>query len=310
MPKKYLLLTTILFHGIVADQPVRIFTYVYNRPDFIELHVKTLQAFLKDEYEYIVFNDASNMDMKRTIEETCRRLNVQCIRVPDHAPHRQTPSYRHMDGIQYSLDILGYDYNGILVLLDADMFLIRPLSIKEYMRDHDFIGGYEYRCRDGGYFKTAESQFVNGAAFVANDNQVTYTSPCLVFMNMANLPNKRSINFDGDRVEGIACDVGGQSYYYFKNNPDISLKFYVAVSKDFLVTLPKSLTEYGFDTNSIDLIMNHKREYGFQFHGGTYFLHFYAGGSNWPGYTAEFVQQKTDIVNQYIDKQIQDYENQ
>ena len=53
--------------------------------------------------------------------------------------------------------------------------------------------------------------------------------------------------------------------------------------------------------------MNNKREYGFQYHGDANFLHFYAGGSNWPNYGPSFIQQKTNLVNQYVDQQIAYY---
>lgn len=299
----FLFLTAIIH----AKTPTLIFTYVYNRPDFIELHVKTFAVFFKDPYEYIVFNDAPSEQMSKNIEQTCAKLNVRCFRVPAHARNRQTPSYRHMDGIKYSLEALGFDHNGMVMMVDADMFLIKPFSVKEYMKDHDFIGGYQYRSRDGKSEQLQESNFINGYRF-SDEGKIVYTSPCLVFMDMGNLPNKRTINFDGDRVEGVSCDVGGHTYYYFKNNPSVTHTLYVAVSRDYLITLTKSLDEYGFfDPLSIDFIMNNKREFGFQYHADGNFLHFYAGGSNWPKYSASFMQEKTNLVNQYIDRQIAYY---
>ncbi len=53
------------FLQIVAVEKVLIMTYVHSRPDFIELHDKTFKAFLKDDYEYVVFNDAPNVTMKK-----------------------------------------------------------------------------------------------------------------------------------------------------------------------------------------------------------------------------------------------------
>ena len=308
MRKLLYLICTIFFSAIQAENPIRIFTYVYNRPDFIRLHVKTFDAFLEEPYEYIVFNDAPNEHMKKKIEQTCAQLNVQCMRVPDHAPHRQSPSYRHMDGIKHSLKHFGITYDGIVMMIDADMFLVRPFSVKSYMQGRTFVGGYQYRCRDGSRRAINEEDFINGYTF-ENNTTIIYTSPCLSFMDMKNLPNVHTINYDGDRVEGVPCDVGGHTYYYFKNNPTVNPYLYVAVSKDYLVTLPKPLHEYGFDQHSIDLIMHTKREYAFQFHADANFLHFYAGGSNWPKYSASFMQEKTKVVQDYVDKQIAFYKS-
>lgn len=81
-----------------ATGKVLIMTYVHSRPDFIETHAQTFKAFLQDEYEYVVFNDAPNDDMCRQMEHTCRKLGVRCIRVPQHLHNgRQTPNYRHCD---------------------------------------------------------------------------------------------------------------------------------------------------------------------------------------------------------------------
>ncbi len=209
--------------------------------------------------------------------------------MPDHAPGRQQPGYRHIDGIQYSLNLLGYDHNGITMMIDADMFLIRPFSALEYMKNYDFIGGYQYRSK--------------------GSVKVVYTSPCLVFMDMTKLSDKQTITFEGGHIKGLACDVGGQTYYYFQNNPDIKLKLYLAVSKDGLPNNEQELRDMGYDENSINLILNEKREYAFQFHGDTHFLHYYAGGSNWPKYNQAFLKQKDQIVNHYIDQQIAAYAN-
>ena len=301
---KSILVLLFLSHLVYADVPTLIFTYVYNRPDFVELHIRTFAAFFKSPYEYIVFNDAPNAEMSNKIEEVCSRYKVRCFRVPPHHPHRQTASYRHMDGIRYSLETLGFDHNGIVMMVDADMFLIRPFSVAEYMKGSDFVGGYQGRFLNGKGVSIQESDFVQGLSF-SEGNKIVYTSPCLVFMNMGNLPNKRTLNFDGDRVEGVACDVGGHTYYYFRDNSEVKSRFYTAVTQSVLRTFSKPLREYGFDQNTANLI-NEESNY-FEYHGDTYFLHFHAGGCNWPNYSANYVQNKTNLLVRYIDQQIAYY---
>lgn len=286
--KKLLLAFSMLATAIIYTQNrLAIITHVYNRPDFIVLHKKTFDAFIKEEYRYVVFNDAADPNMSRLIQETCAKLSVECLRVPDHAPHRQSPGHRHMDGIKFSLDEVGFKHDGIVMIIDSDMFPIRPISLYDYMGDRDFIGGYQERHND--------------------HIKIEYTSPCLVMMNMARLPNKYTLNFDGNHVEGVGCDVGGHSYYYFRDNPTVNVYMYVAVSKDFLPMDRQALMALGYDFNSIELLLNLKREYGFEFHGDANFIHFYAGGSNWPGYSPTFINDKTVILNDFVDKQIAYY---
>src|ERR1700684_2505146 len=91
-----ILITSLSYIPIQANK-VLIITHSYCRPDFIELHHKTFKAFLKNDYEYVVFNDASDPHLKRKIEKTCEKLGIRCIRVPQelHA-QRNDAGARHI----------------------------------------------------------------------------------------------------------------------------------------------------------------------------------------------------------------------
>lgn len=277
----------LLFYQLYANAKVLIMTYVYNRPDFIELHVKTFNKFLKDEYEYVVFNDAPTHSMRTIIEHTCNKIGVRCLRVPDHRPQRQTPSYRHMDGIRFSFEQLGFAHNDILVMIDADMFLVRPFSIREYLKNSDLLSIKQTR--------------------MAGNKVLTYIAPSLVFINMKTVPNKRSISFEADRVEGVSTDVGGQMYYYFKNNPDIRLQL---INAETVATLPldaDQLAALGYDHNTIDLILTMRC---FEYYLDGTFIHHYAGGSNWAGYSGDILAKKKKAIFEYVEKQISFYKKE
>ena len=199
---KYFLFFLLITSQISAK--VLLITHSYNRRDFIELHAKTFKAFLQDEYEYVVFNDAPQDSMKRQIEQTCTKLGIRCFRIPQHLHKRGDAGQRHIDGIAYSLEQIGYEYDGIVALIDSDMFLLKPFSIEKYLEGSGLAGQLQGR-RD---------QSVH----------VTYLSPALAFMDMQTLPNKQTLSFNGGYVEGLACDVGAHSYYYLKNNPSIEPK--------------------------------------------------------------------------------------
>ena len=264
---------------------VLLLTFVHSRPDFIELHVKTFKAFLQDDYEYVVFNDAANEAMDKQIREVCAMLGVRCFRVPAHVGRRnEIASFRHIDGIQYALNILGFDFDGIVGLVDADMFLITPMSIEKYMDRYDVIGGYQMKNGD--------------------HHEVVYTSPCLVFMDMRTLPNKHSLSFELGFVDGVATDVGGYTYYYFKDNPTLKLRYYVAKSKQTLPRDAAALRQLGYDDQLIKFLDKVDEFHGFEFHGDRNFIHYYAGGSNWPGYSQQWIEDKNHELNELIDERI------
>ena len=44
----------------------------YNRPDFINIQQATFKKFLKDDYEYVVFNDATDQNLAQQYSDPCK----------------------------------------------------------------------------------------------------------------------------------------------------------------------------------------------------------------------------------------------
>lgn len=293
--KRYLHSLLFLSVTLSLNAKVLIITHSYNRPDFIEIQAKTFKAFLSDDYEFVVFNDASKEPMKQQIEQTCEHLGIRCIRVPQHLHASDgTAGARHVHGMQYSFNTLAYDHDGIVCLIDSDAFLIKPLSIESYLKDFDIAGELEGRGN--------------------NKIEIRYLSPILVFMNMRTLPNKRTLNFGGGTIHGFACDNGAQTYYYFKNNPsarrkDISLAHIGAFAESLNCQTCKNLSckkcietmvAHGFDEALISFIHecpNLNIEFFLNYH----FLH-YRGGCNWDGQSTEYHRIKTKALNNLINR--------
>ena len=57
-----------------------------------------------------------------------------------HSMIRENPSVRHFHVIDYALEHYGYDHDDIIVIMDGDNFLIKPLSIRELLGRNDIIG--------------------------------------------------------------------------------------------------------------------------------------------------------------------------
>ena len=76
------IIALMLFTSLNIYAHVLIFTHAYNRPDFIEIQHKIFQAFLEDDYEFVVFSDAPDENMARQIKQMCDKYNIECIRIP------------------------------------------------------------------------------------------------------------------------------------------------------------------------------------------------------------------------------------
>ncbi len=204
-----------VFLGSLAEAKVLVITHCYNRPDFIELQSKSLLKFLKDDFEYVVFNDGPTQKLAELIEETCQKLAIHCIRIPQEI-HQQPyllraawedincPSVRTANAIQYSFDTLAFEHEGIVAVLDSDMFLIRDFSIVNYLGDYDLSGVAQWRGANGS---------------------IQYLWNGILFFNMDTLPNKKSLNFNCGSIDGNHTDTGGYTHYYLKANPNAKVLF-------------------------------------------------------------------------------------
>ena len=170
----FLILTVLFSHALSAK--VRILTFHYNKPDFIELQHKCLKKFLLDDYELIVFNDAASSIHEQNIRLKCQKLGIECVRFepewhladplseiigqwigdPEiinsdfgvskqdglyaHEAIANQPSLRHCHVIQYALDHYGYEHDDLVALMDGDAFFIRNTCLKDRLGSNAIIG--------------------------------------------------------------------------------------------------------------------------------------------------------------------------
>jgi hypothetical protein len=291
---KNIFLWSLVLSSSLIHSKVLLITHSYNRPEFIEIHVKTFGEFLTDDYEYVVFNDAPNESMKNQIEEMCKKHGVKCFRIPQEL-HKTpwSPGNRHSDGIMYSLEQIGFNFNGIVCFIDSDLFLVKSFSIEKYMQEYDLA-----------------------AELVGRENEtikIRHLSPILCFMNMETLPNKHTLSFEGGYVLGVGVDVGGNTYHYLVNNPSIRSQFFTLM---YLPALKKVMScnsctnfscatckeqlmnYYNFDQDAINFI-NACPDDNMEFVLNNHFMH-YRCGSNWNNKSPEYHAMKMKALNDYI----------
>ena len=304
-----LLVGMILISCNQLSAKIRLLTFHYNKPDFIEMQDLTLKKFMSEDYELIVFNDGNTHERVTAIQETCDRLGIQCIRFeeswhvsnplnqhlvnclltpgvhshvgfnmhPNNDPivHNQ-PSVRHSHVIQYALDHFGYTHDDIVVILDGDAFPIRPIDLRSMMNVNQILGIYKYIAeQDVGYF---------WVPFVA--------------MDMPTLPNKDDLRFHVDLIGEYIYDTGAHSYHYINNNPDIFLKKYSWLGSTCHHHKSKSqLTRMGFTSDEAFLIRNLPWPNCVEFHIDKHFLHFGASSFSLEGHDV-----KSDHVKDFLIK--------
>lgn len=266
---------------------VLVITHSYNRPDFIELQYKTFKKFLRDDYEFVVFNDARDQKSYSMIQSTCRNLNISCIPIPQEIHiGRDNPCERCADVVRYSLDHLGFNYDGKVMIIDSDMFLINDFSIDKALENHVVAGVFQGR------------------------EHVAYLWNALVLLDMKTLPDKLSFDFNCGQVEGVSVDVGGKLYHYFKKHPEIKPLYINCYHMDYLVCAECSkqarvgcrhntelLESLHFNARTIQLIQSGVHNIEFLFDSA--FIH-YRGGGNWDQKSPDYHARKTAFLNEFM----------
>ena len=124
-----------------------------NRPDFIELQYKLFEKFLEDDYEFWVISDANTPERCANVQKMCERLNIPCYQVPQEIHDRpylprspgdnyHNPNVRHCNAVQWAWNHFFSPYEGPVMLIDSDMFLIRPFSVEKILENKHLAGVY------------------------------------------------------------------------------------------------------------------------------------------------------------------------
>tara|TARA_R110002126_G_scaffold69668_1_gene175683 strand:+ start:6708 stop:7550 length:843 start_codon:yes stop_codon:yes gene_type:complete len=175
---------------------MKIITAVVNNPLFIEIQYYTLQKYFKGDYEFIVFNDAkgfpdftngNDTTIRTKIQETCNKLHITCINIPNEHHKFFTMSSRHAD--TFNKHVLKYqsDNPDKYLLLDSDMFLIDYFDVNKYS---------QYDC----------------AIVLQSRNNEGYLWPGLCYLDMTKMKEFQLMNWDS--CPGF--DTGGMTKEWLK----------------------------------------------------------------------------------------------
>ena len=329
-------IVTILLFVIVLEVPIckaslLIITHNYNQPSFIELQYKTFKKFLSDDFEYVVFNDALDPQLSDQIDSMCSSLGIACYRIPQEnraSPQLKTnlkkgvfwAAARHGQAIRYSMETLGFHHQGLVMMIDSDMFLIKPFNAENFMHNHDIAGLQQIR-----------------------DNSIRYLWGGLIFFRMDTLTHKKTMQFNNGLINGTYVDSCGFLHYYFQENPTTKILYFEQDFRHFLdehlrnYSIPtrfygnnfKSwptylqcsackkeknfcshnafiLKEFGFDERIVSSVNSNLMPPKIEFVLRDTFLHF-QDGTNYSGASLKFIEHKKELFFKFMKVILDDY---
>lgn len=305
--------TLLLLIPLFLSAKTLVFTTGFNRPDFIELQVKLFQKFLKDDYEFWVISDANNPIMRSKIENTCARLGVHCENVPQSihnlpylyrspGDNYNNPNVRHCNSVQWAWNNFFSKHDGPVMVIDSDMFPVRPFSVAEMVKK-DQLAGVFWSTED-----------------LITKKNFGYLWLALIMFNNATLPDRGSICFNCGYLPGTQtiCDSGGWTGLYLQKYKGIVSVLPLSYKMGFEFFCPyryapdhvqtdktpdniviQELTKRGFSEDEILLCL--KRPYTIEFLGDNQFLH-YRAGTNYENYSNDILSSKDKILLEFFDR--------
>jgi hypothetical protein len=111
---------------------------------------------------------------------------------------------------------------------------------------------------------------------------------------MQTLPDKKTINFNCGKIDGIGVDAGGQTYHYFKDHLEVMRKL---IDNQFY---PSDFILSETTHENVKFLFSHGCN-NFEFLLKNSFFH-YRGGTNWNNQSKEYHEKRTFVLNAFIDK--------
>jgi glycosyltransferase involved in cell wall biosynthesis len=160
---------------------IRIVTLAYNRPDFIELQLNSLKKWVKEPFEYVVYDNCPD----DAIKDECDRLGVTCKPIKIFSADASWCVGLSLDKMWKELQ----HTKGKLWYVDSDMFLTDDLP--NIQADMAYVPQHR--------------------------GEYSYPWTGLMYFNMDTLPYPEelqwAVNYD---LKGT--DVGGQNHHYLRTN--------------------------------------------------------------------------------------------
>jgi len=259
---------------------IKFCTYAEKRFDFLPMQYKTIEKFIADPFEYLIFNNAQDENVAADIQRVGQSIggSSRVIRVTER--NHNTANEAHAQALNWSYqNVILKESCDYVVFIDFDMFLMTPLSIVKFMENYDLIGNAQQK------------------------GHVQYFWPGLLFLKLANLKDKESINLFCGQVDGISVDAGGQFFNYLRSHPDVKK---LGIYHTSIIQDKKHLSNYFVEdivNKYVESIIEpnyYKIGYGFEIYYDL-FLH-YGRGTNWDHMSQDIIHGKNILINEIIER--------
>lgn len=283
-------------HRMNQAVPLRIYTVHDKEPGFLRQQIQLLRKFCYDDYELVVLNNALAESHAREIESICIEHGVRHVLVPDQ--HHENPNI----ACSYPLDYLMAEMirqeteAKVSVIIDSDMFPLRPLSFVTAVGEAEIAAVFQSRGRHGSDSPANHVHYLwNGLVIFNHAAGGDFSKIIWACSTCLNSPYYPAAVLDANGlIEGERVDVGGATHAYLRERHAVKFIDWerVEAKRDNLHLIPEPLRLiYQPFFHSVDAAAD------FLLNGAVFH---YRAGSNWNHLREHLIKAKKVLLERLI----------
>lgn len=234
---------------------ISIFSFAVNDKFPIDIAHRYFKKHIKDDFEYILFNDASDARTERKLNTIASSNNIKSVRVPRHIHYSHNPSECYVNTLNWAVRDYAVKHNcEVIFLLHSDIFPIQDVSISAIIQNNMIASTVEAR--------------------VTSEKTIIYLYPAFTMINMGLIKDVQELDF------GLSpgLDVGAKTIPFIEKNKE-NIKY---LDNHQMVNIMGSGSLYNspfleYFKNDLDICKAHGLSAGWIAEG---FYH-YMAGSRW-----------------------------
>lgn len=255
---------------------ISIFSFAVNDKFPIDIMYRQYKKYMKEDFEFILFNDAADSQMEKNIDTIAAYNQIKCIRVPQNIHTIHNPSACYAATLNWALHTYAVQNNNeTIVFMHTDVFPICDVSISEILGSNIIASTAEFRIMDG--------------------KGVSYLYPAFTIINMKLIKNINELDFG--LCPGL--DVGGNTKEFIKANAAL-VKFIPNHQTSYFIGTLNDEPIAKYYKTDLEICRKHGISAGWIAEG---FYH-YMAGSQWnaasnPSF-AEGLKKRMDLFLEYF----------
>lgn len=252
---------------------VSFFSFAVNDKFPIDIMYRQFTRYVKDDFDFVLFNDAFDVQMEKNINLIASYNKINCVRVPQNIHTVQNPSECYASVLNWAVRNYAVNNNcEIIVLMHSDVFPICDVSVVDIIGEYTVASTMEFRIIDG--------------------KGINYFYPAFTIINMKALKNVNELDFGLDS----GLDVGGKTKEFIERN-NSSVKFLANHQTSYFIgTLREEESNAKYFKTDLDICRKYGLSAGWIAEG---FYH-YMAGSQWNASNSAFAQGHKERMELFL----------